>query len=332
MLWLLTLMHGAVDGLCGAVLITHEQPGTSYTDILCLYALYNLIAFGGQWITGLVLDLKPAWLTRSLPVALTLLALGALPATDVYRQAVLLGLGNCLFHAAGGSLVLRSTHRFTEPGLFVASGAIGLALGLFGYLPPTCFLLTAALCTGGVLWFAKPVMVCAEPEKPAPHSQAPLLLCVALLLACVILRGFGGGGHSSASVLLFPAVFTLGKALGGVCCDFLGYNRTLLLIFLVSFLALQVEGLAGSVVFALAMNMTMPLTLRLAHFSFPAYPGLIFGLAAGCLLPGVCFGYLLLQPQPVMVAVFLCLYAAGCLYQTYGDNNANARTHHRYAA
>ena len=322
MLWFVTFLHFAVDGLCGAALAAHDLAVVAYAQIVALYTLYNLIAFGGQWLAGLVLDLRPSWLFGSLPLALFCLAL-ALLQEDLLWQALLLGTGNCLFHAAAGSYVLRSTQTFSEPGIFVSSGAIGLALGLHGFLRPMVFLLLCTGCVAGVLWFAQRrglAQLMAKQTSVRTALSLPLFLCLVLLLGCVSLRGFGSGAHAAPFVLLFPCLFTLGKALGGICCDRIGFSKTLLLIFLLSFLALQLEGMAGSMLLALALNMTMPLSLRLAHLCFPAYPGLIFGLSAGCLLPGLFLGSLVyeLQPQILIVCVFLGLYAAGALAKRSG--------------
>ena len=130
-----------------------------------------------------------------------------------------------------------------------------------------------------------------------------------------MLRGFGSGGAASPYVMLFPCVFAAGKALGGIVCDRAGYPKTILFIFLLSFFALQLSGLLAAVLLVLAFNMTMPLTLRLVHWCTPRYPGLMFGLAAGCLLPGVFYKGFSIPPQGMAVLQFLCLAAAGWLLQ-----------------
>ncbi|MBO5490348.1 MAG: hypothetical protein J5960_02815 [Desulfovibrio sp.] len=328
MLFLLTLLHFAVDGLCGAALAAHDQGGAAYVDILRLFALYNLIAFGGQWLAGLVLDLRPRRLPAALPLAVLALGAGLLPGLGWMPQAICLGAGNCLFHAAGGSLVLRRYDTYAAPGIFVSSGAVGLALGLNSVVPPPVFL---ALCATGT---AATLVVLRRQGLPpirgsrnrGSGSRLPQLACILLLLGCVTLRGFGGGGGGGAAsrLLLFPCVFALGKALGGLCCDHIGYGRTILAVFLLSFLALQVEGLLCPLLLALAFNMTMPLTLRLAHWCCPAYPGLMFGLAAGCLLPGAFLGGLALSvpPHVMAVAVFLSLFAAGELFRRSAPGGA----------
>ena len=136
--------------------------------------------------------------------------------------------------------------------------------------------------------------------------------CGLALLLCVVLRGFGGGGVSGAPALLFPCVFALGKAAGGVLCDRVGYPKMILAIFLLGFFALQGEGLIFALLLAFAFNLTMPLTLRLLHQCAPARPGLMFGLAAGCLLPGAFYPDALFVPASAMIVLqFLCLWLAG---------------------
>ncbi|MCR5563204.1 MAG: hypothetical protein K6F46_07535 [Desulfovibrio sp.] len=329
MLFLLTILHFAVDGSCGAALAAHDQGGTAYADILRLFALYNLIAFGGQWAAGLLLDLCPRRLPATLALAVMLLGVGILSGLGWTVQAVCLGAGNCLFHAAGGSFVLRRYDTYAAPGIFVSSGAVGLALGLNGLAPALVFWVLCAVGTAAMLVALgrQGVPPIHSIQKQAPGNRLLLFSCVFLLLACVTLRGFGGCGGEATWILLFPFVFALGKALGGFCGDWLGYSNTILAIFLICFFALQVNGLFCLLLLALAFNMTMPLTLRLAHWCCPAYPGLMFGLAAGCLLPGAFLGGFMLSvpPHAMAVAVFLILFAAGGLFCRYASDGARLR-------
>ena len=56
MLILFTLMHLTVDGVCAAAMRTYAL-GEPYLDpILFYFGMYNLIAFGGQWLMGWLLD------------------------------------------------------------------------------------------------------------------------------------------------------------------------------------------------------------------------------------------------------------------------------------
>lgn len=313
---LATLAHFATDGVCAANLARYALAEPRLEPILFHFGLYTLIAFGGQWAAGWWIDRRPARIAPALLLAPLLLAAGSLTWSGILWQAVLLGLGNCLFHAAGGALALRGSLGFGGPGVFVSSGAVGLALGLNGFLGVGFFILLC-LTTGAAL--AVLLHRRGLPETAAgmddggPASAPALALAAFLLLGCVVLRGASGGG-ASEFVLLFPCVFALGKVLGGLCADRLGYGNTVLAIFLLGFLALQGEGLAPALLLALSWNMTMPLTLRLLHRCRPDRPGLMFGLAAGCLLPGHFFReHLAVLPGLLVVLQFLALTLAGRL-------------------
>ncbi|MBR5998361.1 MAG: hypothetical protein IK027_04570 [Deltaproteobacteria bacterium] len=321
-LGLATLLHFAVDGVCAANLARYAWAEPRLEPILFYFGLYNLIAFGGQWAVGWWLDCRPRHIAPSLGVSPLLLAAGCLSGPGILWQTVFLALGNCLFHSAGGSMVLRGSQSFGAPGIFVSSGALGLALGLNGFCGAVPFLLVC-LAAGGAL--AALLHVRGLPEMPFPDTEAlrnvhrlVLVFAVLLLLACVVLRGANGGG-ASGYVLLFPCIFVLGKVLGGLCADRFGYVRTIVAIFLLSFLALQWQGLVPALLLALAWNMTMPLTLRLLHRCCPAHPGLMFGLAAGCLLPGYFFReYLSVLPGLLVVLQFLALFLAGRFLRVRG--------------
>ena len=322
---LLTLFHLAVDGTCAAAMMDYALWEPQWERAAFFFAMYNAIAFGGQWAAGLALDERPAWTVRTLAASPFLLGLGCVPALGPAAQAALLGLGNCVFHAAGGRCVLVRSGTFFEPGLFVSGGAVGLALGLGGMVPALPFLAACAACAAGsavALHRAAPGE--AMPPDPSaagmPHApQLPLFCCAALLMGGVVLRGFGGGGSVAGHALLFACGFAAGKCLGGLFCDKAGYRNTVLAVFLISFAALQLRGLASALLLAFAFNMTMPLTLRLAHWCFPAHPGMVFGMAAGCLLPGAFFRQGSFFPMPGMVAAqFMLLFLAGLLYARHG--------------
>ena len=309
----LTLAQFSVDGVSGAAWAADAVSEPYYEPIVYYFGLYNLIAFGGQWCAGWIFDKQPRTVLPALFVAAAFLAVGLAPSFPVGLRVACLGVGNCVFHAAAGGLVLRRYENFAAPGVFVSSGAVGLGLGLGQLCPAWIFFV---LYLAAAVFVAKRgVVFGAGSFAPQEEKSAPtiaLLGCGAALLLCVILRGFGGGGTSGAPTLLFPCVFALGKATGGVLCDRVGYRKTILAIFLLGFFALQGEGLISALLLAFAFNLTMPLTLRLLHRCAPARPGLMFGLAAGCLLPGAFYPGALFVPAPAMIVLqFLCLWLAG---------------------
>ena len=352
MLALFTGLHFLVDGLCAAAMAAYAVQEPSLAPIVFYFGLYNAIAFGTQWLTGWLFDKKKNWIRCAFLFVLVTLGLGTQSALGIKAQTLLLGIGNSVFHVAAGSLVLRRYTTYKELGIFVSSGAVGLALGLNCIVGPYPFLFACAvLCvvvTQRLLGTDIPEAVAAQtvlqnlpeekrqddarakrtqqnetkdpvPPEPVNGNVSPVPqhwltgICLILLLGCIVLRGFGSGGAASTYVMLFPCVFAVGKALGGIVCDRAGYRKTILFIFLLSFVALQLSGLVASVLLVLAFNMTMPLTLRLVHWCNPRYPGMMFGLAASCLLPGVFYKGFSIPPHGMAVLQFLCLTAAGWL-------------------
>ncbi len=309
----LTLAHFCVDGVCGAALAAYAFGEPYLAPIVYYFGLYNLIAFGGQWCAGWFFDERPRTILSALFVAAVFLAVGLVSSLPVWLWVAALGVGNCVFHAAAGGLVLRRYENFGPPGIFVSGGAVGLGLGLGGFCPAWIFYV---LYLAAAIFAVKRAGVLPETnggvqEKP---SAPPFVVfcCAAALLLCVVLRGFGGGGSAGAPAMLFPCVFALGKAAGGVLCDRVGYPKTILAIFLLGFFALQGEGLIFALLLAFAFNLTMPLTLRLLHRCAPARPGLTFGMAAGCLLPGAFYPGAVFVPASAMIVLqFLCLWLAG---------------------
>ena len=313
MLVIFTALHFLVDGICAAAMAAYAVQEPSLAPIVYYFGLYNAIAFGTQWLTGWIFDKKENWIRYAFLFVLVTLGTGTQAALGIKAQTLLLGIGNSVFHVAAGSLVLRRYTTYKELGIFVSSGAVGLALGLNCIVGAYPFLFACAVLCAAVtqrLWRTEIPEAIAVQTVPRQWITG---ICLVLLLGCIVLRGFGSGGAASPYVMLFPCVFAAGKALGGIICDRAGYRNTILFIFLLSFIALQLSGLVASVLLVLAFNMTMPLTLRLVHWCKPRYPGMMFGLAAGCLLPGVFYKGFSIPPHGMAVLQFLCLAAAGWL-------------------
>ena len=361
MLAIFTALHFLVDGICAAVMAAYAVQEPSLAPIVYYFGLYNAIAFGTQWLAGWIFDRKENWIRCAFLFVLVTLGTGTQAALGIKAQTLLLGLGNSVFHVAAGSLVLRRYTSYKELGIFVSSGAVGLALGLNCIVGAYPFLFACAVLCAVVtqrLWrmdipeavavqtvlqnlpeqnlqeegAAKRIKSTEVGDFVSPDSINGIMptipqhwltgICLVLLLGCVVLRGFGSGGAASPYVMLFPCAFAVGKALGGIICDRAGYPKTILFIFLLSFIALQLSGLVASVLLVMAFNMTMPLTLRLVHWCKPRYPGMMFGLAAGCLLPGVFYKGFSIPPQGMAVLQFLCLAAAGWLLRKTVETGA----------
>jgi len=245
-LYLLTAMHLLVDGVCGAVLAIYALQEPYYAPIVFCFSLYTAFAFGMQGPIGWLLDRFSAYIKYGLLASTVFLGLGTIPQLSIGVQATLLGLGNCFFHVVGGSYVLRKYSSYSELGLFVSSGAIGLGLGLFRIV--NVWVLLALACILTVLVY-KNMQEVSQIRTFCPNAVArdnsslELMGIAALLFACIVLRGFGSGNNLQSSyIMLLPWTFALGKLLGGFICDKIGYKKTVLLIMLVGFIGLKMQG------------------------------------------------------------------------------------------
>lgn len=309
-------MHLLVDGVCGAVLSIYAIKEPRLEPIIFYFGFYTVFAFGLQGPVGWLLDKVPTYTKKALITSTFLLALGTIPQLTIGMQAALLGLGNCLFHVVGGSYVLRKYNTYSELGLFVSSGAIGLGLGLYSIVNVWQLLVLAFIFTGlsvKNMQVLKQENLAVTPKINEENSACKLWGIIALLFGCIVLRGFGSDNVlESPNIMLLPCTLALGKFLGGYMCDKIGYKKTVLIILAIGFVGLKIQGLYGGLLFVLASNMTMPLTLRLAHWCRIGAPGLVFGLAASCLVPGTVFkGMLSFPPQLILVLQFLILVIAG---------------------
>ena len=132
-------MHLLVDGICVCCMYLMAS---SFSDvhILSTFLLYNVLAFMSQPFTGMWADRmeRKHWML----VASALLLSLAVLATSVVMNveycsagmpvvAALLGVGNSLFHVWGGRQVAVGTgNNIRALGVFVATGAFGLSLGM----------------------------------------------------------------------------------------------------------------------------------------------------------------------------------------------------------
>jgi FSR family fosmidomycin resistance protein-like MFS transporter len=123
-----SVAHALVDATTVGLVLSLGGPDAQF---FTLVLLYNILAFGTQFIFGIAVDRHRA--ARPAAAAGCLLAGLAVPSATVDHTlaVVLAGLGNSLFHVGGGSMSLSITPgRATAPGIFVAPGALGLFAGV----------------------------------------------------------------------------------------------------------------------------------------------------------------------------------------------------------
>ena len=319
-----TVMHFLMDGLCMCCLFLlamgYGDYWGAYGDRLILGAIltYNVLAFMSQPLTGLMADrmTQRHWLLLLSAVLLTVaVAMASLPVKAEWLLilvAVGLGAGNSLFHVWGGKqTVVKMGNDMRALGVFVSTGALGLAIGavfcswalLYGLL---LVFVTMAIAyvrwdlddTGGQapLCSASCAQDGASPRVSGVAAMTPVTIwtLVVALMLCVCYRSFAGEVFSSgitksqSLILIIGAVAMLGKMAGGWIARWMGILKSLMVILAgVALCFLFRSNLVWVLLLGIfLMNCTMPITLYLANLLLPKREGLAFGLLAAALIPG----------------------------------------------
>lgn len=306
-----SLAHLLVDGLCASTVL---GPLGGSADLASLILLYNTLAFSTQCLVGIAADRLRK---HSLFAAAALLAVAAgavLPLPPVLRVCVL-GLGNSVFHVAAGARTLeRSGGKAGPLGIFVAPGAVGLALGMLFPGLRTAFAVLAVLVAAALIPLSRGTDVAPHAEKrPVPAAE------ILLLTAAVAVRAVGGSVVSfpwkttaALSLLTVGCVFA-GKVLGGLLCDRVGAVRSAAVSILPAglLIAFGSSWMLPSLLGQFALNLTMPVTLWLLYRAMPDSPGFAFGVAASALWPGTIAGGLIRLTGPMQWIFVLACFLFG---------------------
>ena len=308
-----TMLHFLVDGLClcSVYLLTSNR---TLPHLMALFIAYNLLAFLTQPITGYVADKmrNKHWmligsmtlLTIAVVLTVSTQLLSPVGEPMMFAVAVLLGIGNSLFHVWGGKqVVLQVGNDSRALGVFVSTGAFGLAVAVVfcSWILLYAFLLLLLILSAVYIYLSFGVgqMKVADdsPKKPdaMPLSGGGTVLALLLLAAFVMFRSyigqeFGLGADKSDGMILLIGFITMtGKMAGGWVSRYLGIVRAftvILIAVLVCIVTLHLSPIVIALAGLFAINLTMPITLYLANCVLPDREGLAFGILAAALMPG----------------------------------------------
>ena len=314
------LLHFLVDGLCICCL---SLTTADCTNMMIMYVTYNMLAFLTQPLTGWWADKmkQKHWMLLGAMLLLTLAVMTAsirmLFETPNIVQALLLimclllGMGNSLFHVWGGKqTAIHTENDIRFLGLFVSTGALGLAIG--GVFASWWLLYVFLLGIGGL---AIAALKLSKGEAPYNEVFPPdvklwngIWFIIVLIMLIVAGRSFVGdifSGHihkTTTLVLVLGAVSMLGKMAGGWLVKGLGMWKAVLLMVggaIVCFIILGKEMHTSVILTGLFFaNCTMPVTLYWANVLLRGKEGLAFGLLAAALIPWYRFS---IEAQPVVL-------------------------------
>ena len=300
------VMHFLVDGLCICCLYL-MLPAYGGVGIVEAFLTYNILAFMTQPITGLWIDrirnrhwvllLSIVFLTLAVGVATIHSSFFTLRYSPfIYLSPLLLGFGNSLFHVWGGKqTVALMGNDLRALGVFVSTGAFGLAVGFVYCSWALLYVILIALCL--LAFFViqdSQVERISIPCEDSGYSLNVVWLSLVLLMAVVMFRSYVGQDFSTAIVktpmlvLVIGAVSMLGKMAGGWLAKGFGIVHSMVVVLLVVLAAMlfRQSGAAVLLVGIFAINCTMAFTLWLANIVLKGREGLAFGLLAAALIPG----------------------------------------------
>ena len=327
-LGLYTFSHFCVDFSCFYLLFFWYSSGTHSSQTVTLgFLAYNVIAFGFQPFIGYFCDTY-----RKIPAGVfgcLLLIAGLLFMPFPAGSIILIGLGNACFHIEGGIDSLRhSGGKMARSGVFVSSGALGVALGSLAgksgsmsvYVPICILLLCLVLLCILYIKRAEPDCVIPAFTVAKPGLKPGTVILIASV--SILIRSYAGliiplQWRTTAVLFVFPAIGAfLGKASGGFIADSIGAKKASVSSLLIA-AVLLVFGymdpwiyLAGILLF----NISMSVTLCAIASVMPLNPGLAFGITTLALLCGNAPTFFAAaRPAPLIFAA-LTVVSAACLY------------------
>lgn len=301
-----SVLHLLVDGLCVCCLylMVSSFPTVRFLGV---FLTYNVLAFLSQPLTGMLADRieRKHWLLFASILLLTMAVLTTSvvvsigTATGMLIVSVLLGMGNSLFHVWGGKQVAITTgNDMRALGVFVATGAFGLSVGLVFFSWPLLYVFLLLICLLSGLYVQADIVAGVSSDRPdmikCGFSAFFVCLSVAVLMAAVMLRSFVGEAFSSGiiksnTIVLLLGLFSmLGKMSGGWIARKFGIIPALFSMILATIICYLCKdyGMVVLLMGLFTVSCTMPITLYLVNVVLPEREGLAFGLLAAALIPG----------------------------------------------
>lgn len=302
----------------------------NFVDFSLIILFYNLLAFATQPFIGLIIDKFEKSEKYFCLSSILLVLLGSLITFNIYISAILLGLGNAIFHVAFSKDVVKKAKSSFPLGAFISPGVLGLGIG-FTFLSDALRLVLITL--GFIAFFLYLGFInryqIEETErgneirnyKPFNFSTILYIVFVVLTIISVFFRSSLGKLTPSLDVLnlfLYVSIVAfIGKLVGG-----LFPKKVCLIISLVLSIAssIFIDSLIGLLIFTFSINILMPLTLDYLRKLFYKYEATSLGLSAFVLLIGtLLFNSVSEDIGRILFIVFLILHLTILLFFLWNE-------------
>ena len=296
--WAYAFIHFSVEVACFFLLFSKLKQ----TDYWWAYALiFDALAFLPQSFFGVFLDKHPNFPYGA--VGCLLVAIALIFPNEVVGMFII-GVGNAIVHIDGAHHTLRnSLGKITPNAVFVAGGSFGVIAGqllggesiaILWILPFVLMVISAVISY--MVYRKHETELKEETHIPlditVPKREITVLF---LALIAVSIRSFVAYAIPidwNKTPLQAVALFSfmgIGKALGGVLADRIGYRKTayLSLLLALPFLLFGNSIMWLSLFGVMLFSMTMPITVGILFSKFPRAPGLAFGITTVGLFLGL---------------------------------------------
>jgi FSR family fosmidomycin resistance protein-like MFS transporter len=296
-------------------------------DFLPYILIYNFIAFALQAPVGFLVDYSQRPREGAALSFLILVGAILLMPLSIIFSVIFFGVGNALYHAAGGSIALNIVpFKTTAPGIFVAPGAIGVLMGgiigRYDGMNEFGFILVL-LVMAFVIWQTEVGEAALNLQKSVSKPKL-IYLALVLIFTVVICRALIGTTSNmpwrSSIVLLtiFTIFVSLGKGMGGYLADRFGWMKIGFFGLLASaplllfFSTIPWIGILGAFLF----QFTMAITLVSTYKVFPTRPAFAFGLPCLALFIGALPALLGRKElfTDIEIGILMFVVAVVCLY------------------
>ena len=261
--------------------------------------IYNFFAFAFQVPLGYILDKFKVYKYISI-IGLCLIGLCYLINFNAYLLAMVVGIGNALFHLEGGvNIYSVSEKKAFLNGLFVAPGALGIFLGtmFYGHTTLATFLIFLAIC---LLFFVQKQEVIMKEDLENKLDNSRVLLIVIFIGLSIIVRSILGikvvysWKNTFVLGLIYAISMVLGKALGGFLADRLGLLKVALGSFFLSAICLVLGYNIHMFAYIgiLLFNMPMAITLTILENTLSKKIACAVGLNTMFLFIGFLIGFI----------------------------------------